>query len=822
MKTREWIQGAGLAALTMAIAAGTASAQAPETQSQANPAPADAAVNQQAGQNNSPGAASQGAAATPEAAPTDNGSGTGEIVVTAQFRSQNLQRTPLAITAVSGAMLEARSQTNLSQVANDAPSVTLKPQGAAFGPSLAASIRGVGQFDFNPGFEPGVGVYVDDVYFATLTGSILDLLDLDRVEVLRGPQGTLSGKNSIGGSIKLYSKKPTGDTGGYISGTYGERNRIDLRGSADLKLGDTLFMRVSGVAKKQDGYVKRLDYGCLNPGSGITPIKAQGEGCLLAKDGDVDYQAGRVQLRWVPDTKLEVNLAADYTHDERRTAGSVLTYANYNGTGNIDPYTGGSIRYDSRFLCGKYCNFATFNSPADPAHGYVNDQSDDRSRFVGYGFSGTIDYKLTDTLSLKSITSYRHYNTFFGNDDDFSPLAHSLGRSYVRFHSWSEELRLNGSIGAENFLEYTIGGFYQKQRSVYTTFQDLRYAAAGFPPFIGIDQVPTKSRAVFGQASAHLTDQLTVIGGIRYTKESKAEGYTRNSPDGTPHPLLGSLNGVVGHYSGDNVDYRGVVQYQLTPKVMVYGQYSTGFKGGGVSPRPFYFKQVITFGPERLNSWEAGAKTQLFDNRARINVAGFYSHYNDIQLTVLACPDISPEFPAPCPITRNVGNAIIKGLEGEVTLEPTDGLLIDGSASYVDFGYRKNARNLAQLTAIGVPGSGTTPYNPKWKYSAGIQYAVPIGEIGSVTPRVDVAYQSHIFTEASDGPLSRIPGYTIANARITYRNPAGDLEISGELLNLFNKYYFLTSFDLTGAGAGLASAQPGRPREWALTVKKKF
>src|SRR6478736_988506 len=140
-----------------------------------------------------------------------------EIVVTAQFREQNLQDTPLAITAVNSAMLEARSQTNIAEVANQAPSVTLKPQGAAYGPALGANIRGVGQFDFNPALEPGVGFYVDDVYYATLTGSILDLLDLDRVEVLRGPQGTLSGRNSIGGAVKLYSKKPEGDNSGYVS-----------------------------------------------------------------------------------------------------------------------------------------------------------------------------------------------------------------------------------------------------------------------------------------------------------------------------------------------------------------------------------------------------------------------------------------------------------------------------------------------------------------------------------------------------------------------------------------------------------------------------
>src|SRR5690606_6188701 len=170
---------------------------------------------------------------------------------------------------------------------NQAPSVTLKPQGAAFGPSLVANIRGVGQYDFNPALEPGVGLYVDDVYYATLTGSIFDLLDLERVEILRGPQGTLAGRNSIGGAVKLYSQRPEGDNSGSISAAYGSRDRIDLRGSFDFNLAENLDARVAGVAKKQRGYVQRLDFGCvypvgggdrlpadapLNPGAEINPI----------------------------------------------------------------------------------------------------------------------------------------------------------------------------------------------------------------------------------------------------------------------------------------------------------------------------------------------------------------------------------------------------------------------------------------------------------------------------------------------------------------------------------------------------------------------
>jgi iron complex outermembrane receptor protein len=330
--TAALMAGRAALAIGMVTGASTAIAQvANENQSSANPAPAEDQAAAQAGDVNNPGPGN-----APQA---DSGGGAEQIIVTAQFREQNLQDTPLAITAVSSAMLEARSQTNVQDVANQAPSVTLKPQGATFGPSLGASIRGVGQFDFNPALEPGVGLYVDDVYFATLTGSILDLLDLDRVEILRGPQGTLAGRNSIGGAIKLYSQRPTGDNSGYVAAAYGSRNRLDLRGSADFNLAEGLDARIAGVAKQQEGYVKRLDFGCLypaggpatfvdrsgatvpiNPAGGVTPLTNASD-CVLAKEGEVGFIAVRGQLRYRPTDTLDINIIADYSEDDRTAAG---------------------------------------------------------------------------------------------------------------------------------------------------------------------------------------------------------------------------------------------------------------------------------------------------------------------------------------------------------------------------------------------------------------------------------------------------------------------------------------------------------------------
>lgn len=240
-----------------------------------------------------------------------------DIVVTAQFREQRLQDTPISITAVSAAELEAKSQVNLAQVADASPNVSLKPQGASFGPSISASIRGVGQNDFNPAYEPGVGIYIDDVYYPQLTGAVFELLDLDRVEILRGPQGTLAGRNAEGGAIKLYSKRPSGNGGGFVEVNYGIRNRIGIRAAADFGITSTLSARISGVARQQEGFVDRIDYGCANPGSGIASTQPAGD-CVISKLGGVGYQAIRGILFWEPSDRFDVTIIGDYTRDEHK------------------------------------------------------------------------------------------------------------------------------------------------------------------------------------------------------------------------------------------------------------------------------------------------------------------------------------------------------------------------------------------------------------------------------------------------------------------------------------------------------------------------
>jgi iron complex outermembrane receptor protein len=813
-----------LAAGAVLLSAATAHAQvAPETQSAADPAPAEQGADARAGQANQPGIGN---------APT--GGSTDEIVVTAQFREQNLQDTPLAITAVSAAMLEARSQTDLTQVARQAPNVSLAPAGQSFGASIIASIRGVGQGDFNPALEPGVGIYVDDVYYATLTGSVLDLLDLERVEVLRGPQGTLSGRNSIGGAVKLFSKRPTGNNSGYVAATYGIRDRLDIRASGDFGIADGVDVRVSGVSKRQKGYVERRDFGCdypaganpaINPANGIPRILPIESDCVIAREGEVDFSAARAQLRLRPASSIDINIIADYTYDDRaatpnviipfRDASGTLVSPNVPYSAAINPFEA-PIALDSRFLCGPFCNYSTFEHVATDA--YAPFETTGRFMFEGWGLSGQLEWDLAPSLQLVSITAYRTYSSEFSNDSDLTPLAQHLGLSILDFDFFSQELRLNGAFGANDEIEYTLGGYYSDQKSIYTARQEFRDSLGAF---YQRDPVPAESKALFAHVAWSPIDDFTISAGLRYTDESKSYTFVRLTPEGGAHPVLSALNGATGEYETERFDYRLNAQYRWSDNIMTYAQFSTGYKGGGINPRPFFAPQARPFGPEELTSYEAGLKTDWFNRALRVNIAGFFSKYDGIQLTLSDCPGLG--VPArPCAQPANAGNADVQGFEVEASVTPFEGTLIDASVSHLDFDYTHiNPAAGGPTSPTGPQYGDTRPYTPSWKWSVGAQHRFEMGNAGSLTPRLDAAYQSDIFT-GTNNLFNQIDAYTLVNARVTWRNLDEDLEISAELTNVFDKYYFLTRGSASTLGSNFVTGQPGRPREWAISVKKKF
>ena len=361
-----------------------------------------------------------GIAAPALAQNADEETGNREIVVTAQFREQKLQDTPLSITAVDAELLESRNQTDLGQIARQAPNVTLNAMGGAYGSSLGASIRGIGQFDFNPAYEPGVGMYIDDVYYATLTGGIFDLLDLERVEVLRGPQGTLTGRNSIGGAIKLFSRSPDDENSGTVQATYGGRKRMEFRASANFVLAEGLYARVSAVHKQQDGYVDQVDYGCARPGNpegvGAFP-STDPKGCVMSKLGEINYSGIRGALRWNPSEAWDYTITADYTREDRSNAAEVVTTASAAVANSI---------------CGPFCTYASFYLPAggQVSAGYFMPNT---TKFDGWGISGNGTYTFSDSLNLQTITAYRRYRQIWGTDDDFTPFSGKGAGQTVRW-----------------------------------------------------------------------------------------------------------------------------------------------------------------------------------------------------------------------------------------------------------------------------------------------------------------------------------------------------------------------------------------------------
>ncbi|GEN99285.1 TonB-dependent receptor [Novosphingobium sediminis] len=803
------------------------------------------------------------AAGDAAAAPT-----TQEIVVTAQFRAQKLQDTPLAITAVNAAVLEARGQTDISQIAAQSPNVTLRAQPQSGGIGLIAFIRGIGQTDFNYALEPGVGIYVDDVYIPTLSSSLLDLMDLERVEVLRGPQGTLAGRNSIGGAIKLFSKKPTGEGGGYLQATYGAYNRIDVRGVADFKITDHLFARVSGATKNSDGYVKLLDYGLSHPNSNVPANTNAGNGIERGTLGGRSFSAGRLALRWEATPDIEVNVAADYTRERNDAGAQVLLYGNAPATtpeglpwlkgkdGNPVPLSNEFVPYSTRFQQSgsttpagydprfiNYANFLDARTPTSQAP-FKPYAANNQQNYDGWGITGNVTAKLADNMSLTWISSFRRYKMSFGFDQDGSPVPVAQLDNILRHRAWSQEVRLNGSF-MDKRIEYTLGGFYFDQNGTYNARVDLNYAGIDF--IHGPDSTPSTSKALFFNGTFHITDAWGITGGIRHTWDKKDYTYFRSNPDGTvpgplpcefflgaptagptgignsPNCLLIGLYNVTGQFKGQRTDWRVETDYRFSPEVFAYASVATGYKGGGVNPRPFFgpsagdcnvlpfgapCNQITSFQPETLRTYEAGIKTDLFDRRLRFNASAFFNKYDNIILTLTRCHGFSP-----CLMPANVGKAEVWGLEGETTIRPVEGLTLDGSISYLHFKYKDTG-------TTNVPLTNVTPYTPKWNWSFGAQYDYAM-KIGTISARFDGTYQSSIFTEAFNGPDNLVDGRFLGNAKLTYTSQDKDWQLSFEVQNVFNKYYYNTIEDVKSS-LGAITANPGLPRTWAVSIKRTF
>jgi len=528
-----------------------------------------------------------------------------EIIVTAEFREASVQDTPIAITAVNAEMLDARSQTNLAQITAQTPNVSLRPAGSSFGSALVAFIRGIGQTDFNPSVEPGVAIYVDDVYYSTITGNLLDLLDLDRVEVLRGPQGTLAGRNAIGGAIKLFTRKADGADDINVSVTKGTFDRTDLKAAGGFTLvEDKLYARIAGVSRSSDGYVTRLDYACANglppPGQpGGLPTYAQTFGCELGTEGGQSYTSGRLSLRWAASDNVDINFATSIVNDDSESQPGVLIAAKDHAGSNFpwlapngpavppfasgvpnnpafDPNAGGTVPiffdnngngtyepavdvgYDNRFATGgTYTNYATYindglSTPSPLFQGGTNANTDLYKPYViepvnkldAWDYSLNLDWQISDNVSLLWVTSHREYENAFAEDTDGSPLAAQQLLQVMNHEQTTQELRF--SVTAGERVDLTFGAFYLDQETNEDARVDLPYV--GFDFIHGPDLVPSENKAIYAQAAIQLTDRLDLSLGLRRSEDEKSYTFRRRNPDLSPvqpcavHPGLGFPN----------------------------------------------------------------------------------------------------------------------------------------------------------------------------------------------------------------------------------------------------------------------------------------
>ena len=358
-----------------------------------------------------------------------------EILVTAQFRAQNVQQTPIAITAYDSAMLEARGSLNIADAANIAPNVQLSAHATGFGQMSAIFIRGVGQADPHFAVEPGVGMYIDNVYYGVLTGAMFELVDADRVEVLRGPQGTLAGKNSIGGSIRLFSQRPDKDQNAYAEVGAGSYNGISAKAGTNLTLiEDKLYARVTAMGRKVDGYVTRVDYACSH-GQTATGTSLLTLGCKLGTQGGESTVAARGVLRWTPGERVENTFIFDTTQDDSENAAAVQTIQ------------GGGWPGTNNYLTGpkSYINYENYVSrPTTAAGPGVSFPMPDRTPLDEHGLSDELTVRMTDKLTLTAILAYRKSVVPFSVTGEESPASISDQMWRLAHNQTTEEVRISG------------------------------------------------------------------------------------------------------------------------------------------------------------------------------------------------------------------------------------------------------------------------------------------------------------------------------------------------------------------------------------------
>ena len=725
-------------------------------------------------------ALAQAAPAEPAAPPAQDGAaaigGLGDIIVTAtKTGASQLQKTPLAISAFSADQLSQTLSSNVRDIAQFVPSMNISQVTA----NPVITLRGIGTNNVFNGSDPDVTMQVDGIYYARPPAQANDFIDIERVEVLRGPQGTLYGRNAIGGTINVISRRPTDEVTGEGMLTLGNYGTVQAQGyiSAGLVPG-RIQASLAGTYSRHDNYEKNI-----NPA-------AQQKGVFNGDRGGVRGQV-RVELS----DRIDATTRADYVEQDENLPGPYHLQVPF----ALAPLASGLVGNDRK---------VAINTPST-------------NKYHGYGVSEEINFQLADNVSLKSLTGFRWNSYRLTTDNDGTELDRIRGAFHETEKQQSQEFDLNVKIGN---LDAVVGAYYFHD----TAFTDVS-ATIIVPANIKINSLVnffTRSYAGFAQGTYHLTPELSVTGGIRYTTEKKGIDVfvTRTSlASGATLPGFPIIFQTQPKFKAWTPKLG--IDWNVTPTFLLYGSITKGFKSGGTN---YAANSLATaaFEPETIWSYEAGFKADLLDRRLRLNVSAFHYDYSNLQIQSSISPGVVS--------IGNAAQAKVDGIEAELTAKLTRHLTLSGSGSWLNARYSKFttasvAAALAPLIAAdprynaarGIYDATGHRLNQSPRYSGTIaaQNDFPIGSRGSVvTVRGDVYFQGRTFYDPQNSVYTDQSAYALLNAQLGYSSPDKDFQVTLFGKNLANKQY-LFAFQANGvAPAGFA----GAPRTFGVRVSRKW
>lgn len=750
------------------------------------------------------------------------------ILVTARRREESLQETPIAVSAFSAEILEERQIQQTQDLERITPSLQFKPAGQLSGNSASSVvfIRGVGQLDPTAAVDPGVGIYVDEVYVGRAVGGTIEFGDIAGVEVLRGPQGTLFGRNTIGGAILVRTQEPEfGEFSGRGRVRVGSDDLYEGFAALNIPLGDTVAARVSGGFRKRDGYVIR-----------------EFDGLDL---GNEDVITVNGALRFEPTADFEISLRADYT--KRDENGAPFVFAGINENAPV-----AAIVSVAAGCPGAHIPFAPI-APGDPRFGapsvpLIDDPrcANDfqaRGNFVNggtadvlstsevWGVSGTAHYDFTDSLTLKSITAYRSTESRGIRDADNTPFVLITTDVGAESEQFSQEVQLQYDRGIVSAI---IGGYYFDEDTFERATVPLSFPPS--PPVIGsllaggpgsrdlqLSNLETKSWAAFGEVSIEPATGLELSGGLRYTKDRKYyQGTVLNlfpwtQPDPDPLPTLATSEGgplfIFSHPHHDGFSAltgSASIRYEFADWLNGYVSYSKSFKSGGFNTRynaAPVGNEPVPFDEETVDSYEIGAKMEFGD--ARLNLAAFQANYKDIQLVFRQ---------GVVPLLFNAGEARMRGFEAEFSYRPYKGLVLDAALSILDDDIL-SITPVPGATATVAPGDDL-PLTPSFQGNFGIGYEIALNDRLTLTPRVDGSYTSHVAFITGSVPEIEQDGYFVGNASIEL-GIEDRFTVTAGLINAFDEEYLIQGNASLGT-LGYAERMYARPRSWYVQVGARF